>query len=153
MSSEDYEQLLEGQILLVTAFNARIKHEQDEMMKQLKELKSNIKEARTKDRAYDVEPFEQRLFSIEKKKSFLQDLVNRIPVSAMNRIAAADNGPVQVAAEKEPEELLMEKDDDYTSEDDDTSDDDYAPEDPVFKRQRTLAFLRHLHTTPIVEIS
>ena len=46
----------------------------------------------------------------------------------MNQIAAANNFPVQVAAEKEPEELLMEKDDDDTSEDDD------APEDPVAKR-------------------
>jgi hypothetical protein len=72
MSSEDLEQLLESQNLILTVFNARIKYEQDETIKQLAELEEELDEeleARTKakGRYFDAEHFEQTLYSIKKK--------------------------------------------------------------------------------------
>jgi len=71
MSSEDLEQLLESQNLILTVFNARIKYEQDETIKQLAELEEELDEeleARTKakGRHFDAEHFEQTLYSLKK---------------------------------------------------------------------------------------
>ena len=142
MSSEDIEQLLVSQLQILKVFVARMKDEHDKTLKQIEELKNDIKDRKK----YDYKYLHQRFCSLEQKLCNIQDLMNRIP-DDLFLLDAADNGPVQAAVEENVQEELqnisiplIEKDDD-------------APEDPVTKRQRTLALLQHMHTTPIVEIS